>query len=70
MVGEIQVTDETYRRLRHQYHFTDRGVQAVKGRGEMRTWLLGGRMGELTTQRRAQMKRTGSTSLAALLNDE
>jgi class 3 adenylate cyclase len=70
IVGQIQVTDETRRRLRHQYHFTDRGLQTVKGRGEMHTWLLTGRMGEATMQRQAHLKRTGSASLAALLSDQ
>jgi class 3 adenylate cyclase len=38
--GCIQVTDRTYRRLRDRYRFERRGPIAVKGKGEMVTWLL------------------------------
>jgi class 3 adenylate cyclase len=40
--GCIQVTDRAYRRLRDGYQFRRRGVVAVKGKGEMVTWLLVG----------------------------
>ena len=40
--GKIQVTEMTYQRLKHQYRFEPRGMISVKGRGEMMTyWLLG-----------------------------
>jgi class 3 adenylate cyclase len=40
--GKIQVTEMTYQRLKHQYRFEPRGIISVKGRGEMMTyWLLG-----------------------------
>ena len=41
--GEIQVTTETYERLRDQYLFEERGIIPVKGKGEMTTYLLKGR---------------------------
>lgn len=41
--GEIQVTTETYERLRDKYLFEERGIIPVKGKGEMTTYLLKGR---------------------------
>lgn len=39
--GKIQVTQETYERLKHAYSFESRGAIEVKGKGEMSTyWLL------------------------------
>jgi class 3 adenylate cyclase len=45
VVGCIQVTDRTYRRLRDAYRFQRRGPIPVKGKGELVTWLLLGRNG-------------------------
>lgn len=42
--GSIQVTERTYRRLCARYAFEERGVVQVKGKGEMKTWLLKGRL--------------------------
>lgn len=39
----IQVTEATYQRLRDRFVFENRGTIAVKGRGEMQTYLLTGR---------------------------
>jgi adenylate cyclase len=39
----IQVTQSTYERLRDKYVFEERGVIAVRGKGEMLTYLLMGR---------------------------
>ena len=40
--NRIQVTDATYEKLKDRYIFEPRGTVAVKGRGEMMTyWLLG-----------------------------
>lgn len=39
----IQVSQSTYERLRDKYVFEERGVIAVKGKGEMLTYLLTGR---------------------------
>ncbi len=40
--GCIQVTEATYQRLQHRYQFQERGLVPVKGKGDMRTyWLLG-----------------------------
>lgn len=43
--GHIQVTAETYERLRHNYLFKERGEVYVKGKGLLRTYLLLGRKG-------------------------
>jgi class 3 adenylate cyclase len=43
VVGAIQVTEQTYERLRFQYLFRERGVIPVKGKGEMRTYFLIGK---------------------------
>ncbi|NMG57507.1 HAMP domain-containing protein [Geitlerinema sp. P-1104] len=40
--GKIQVTEATYERLKERYTFQDRGMIALKGRGEMKCyWLTG-----------------------------
>ena len=41
--GTIQITSETYERLRDNYHFEERGIISVKGKGEMTTYLLKGK---------------------------
>ncbi|MGH2595664.1 MAG: adenylate/guanylate cyclase domain-containing protein [Actinomycetota bacterium] len=41
--GGIQVTERTFQRLCDRYRFEERGTVQVKGKGEMRTWLLVGR---------------------------
>jgi adenylate cyclase len=38
--GRIQVTEDTYKLLRHQYRFEERGRIQVKGKGEMNCYLL------------------------------
>lgn len=38
--GSIQVTEETYQRLKNQYIFEDRGLIQVKGKGKMNCYLL------------------------------
>ncbi|MBK7584407.1 MAG: adenylate/guanylate cyclase domain-containing protein [Myxococcales bacterium] len=40
--GTIQVTERTYERLRTQFHFELRGTIDVKGKGEMKTYVLVG----------------------------
>jgi class 3 adenylate cyclase len=42
--GGIQVTEETYAKLKHAYRLEERGTLKIKGKGEMRTYLLTGRM--------------------------
>ena len=42
--GGIQVTEETYERLKHAYRLEERELQKIKGKGEMRTYLLTGRI--------------------------
>lgn len=42
--GAIQVTQSTYERLRNEYKFEHRGIIDVKGKGEMNTYLLTGRL--------------------------
>ncbi|MDB9315054.1 adenylate/guanylate cyclase domain-containing protein [Spirulina sp. CS-785/01] len=39
--NQIQVTEQTYQRLKDQYHLEKRGTISVKGKGEMTTyWLI------------------------------
>jgi adenylate cyclase len=40
--GEIQVTRETYEKLKSAYALEARGIIQVKGKGEMETFLLKG----------------------------
>jgi PAS domain S-box-containing protein len=40
--GEIQVSEDTYRLLNDRYQFEERGLIAVKGKGEIRAYLLKG----------------------------
>jgi len=42
--GQIQVTETTYRLLCDRYLFEERGSVPVKGKGEMLTYLLLGRL--------------------------
>ena len=42
VAGRIQVSDATYRLVADRYRFEDRGVIALKGRGEVRAWFLCG----------------------------
>ena len=42
--GQIQVTTSTYDHLREKYRFEPRGPLAIKGKGEMITYLLRGKM--------------------------
>jgi class 3 adenylate cyclase len=43
LAGAIQVTEAAHERLREAYSFEERGVVMIKGKGEMRTYLLTGR---------------------------
>jgi adenylate cyclase len=40
VIGSIQVTEETYQRLRDRFVFEPRGSIEVKGKGSMKTYLL------------------------------
>lgn len=42
-VGQIQVPDEVYERLKHDFVLRERSRIDVKGKGVMRTWYLVGR---------------------------
>lgn len=43
LVGKIQVSSDTYQLLQNHYSFEERGIIQIKGKGEMRTYLLTGR---------------------------
>ncbi|MGB3512710.1 MAG: adenylate/guanylate cyclase domain-containing protein [Microcoleaceae cyanobacterium] len=45
---EIQVTTNTYDLLKNKYVFEERGIIPVKGKGEMKTYLLIGRKKEIS----------------------
>jgi len=38
--GQIQVSEQTYKRLKHKYTFKERGIIDVRGKGGMKTYLL------------------------------
>ncbi len=40
LAGEIQVSESTHRLLRDYFRFQDRGLVAVKGKGDVRAYLL------------------------------
>ncbi|MCW6049939.1 DUF3365 domain-containing protein [Lyngbya sp. CCAP 1446/10] len=44
IAGAIQVTQSTYDILQNKYLFEDRGIIHVKGKGDMNTYLLAGRL--------------------------
>jgi class 3 adenylate cyclase len=44
IAGAIQVTQSTYDILQNKYLFKDRGIIHVKGKGDMNTYLLAGRL--------------------------
>ncbi len=52
--GGIQVSEATYEAAKHAFEFEPRGVIQVKGKGEMKTWLLVGRRA-LATEREASL---------------
>ncbi len=58
LAGAIQVTEATHERLRHLYEFEERGLIQVKGKGEMRTFILTGR------RRTAQQERPSAARRA------
>lgn len=44
VAGGIQVTASTYEKLRDKYQFSERGAIPIKGKGDMITYLLAGRV--------------------------
>ncbi len=40
--GRIHVSSEVHRALRNRFEFEDRGIVAIKGKGELHTWFLTG----------------------------
>ena len=52
--GRIQVTESTYRRLRHAFDFEPRGSIEVKGLGPTETYFITGRIGEETRRKGLQ----------------
>jgi class 3 adenylate cyclase len=49
--GSVQVSHETYLRIRNMYVFEDRGEIEVKGKGLMRAWLIQERRGDVRVDR-------------------
>jgi adenylate cyclase len=49
--GRIQVTDSTRQRLDKTFMLEERGAIEVKGKGEMHTWFLNGRNGQINSRR-------------------
>jgi PAS domain S-box-containing protein len=45
LVGTIQVTENTYNLLSNNFLFAERGIVNIKGKGEMKTYLLNGKIG-------------------------
>jgi len=41
--GQIQVTEEVYKKIRSEYRFKERGIVNVKGKGELKTYFLIGK---------------------------
>ena len=42
--GEIQVSADSYERLKGAFALKPRGSLDIKGKGQMTTWLLAGRL--------------------------
>jgi len=53
-VGTIQVTERLHERLRDRYELRPRGTVAVKGKGEMATYLLVGRRSDQAVKTRGR----------------
>jgi class 3 adenylate cyclase len=45
-VGKVQCSETVYQRLKEHFHFEERGVISIKGKGEMSTYFLVGRKSE------------------------
>ena len=58
--GAIQVSQETFRRLRDKYRFQDRGLIEMKGKGEVAAYLLTGKIAA-ARQKSAAMDPQGRT---------
>jgi class 3 adenylate cyclase len=50
LADHIQVSDSTYAILQNKYHFVDRGIIKVKGKGEMQTYFLLSKLLNQTSQ--------------------
>jgi adenylate cyclase len=50
IIGRIQVPQNVFERLRHNFVLEERGEIEVKGKGMMRTWFLVGRKPVAETQ--------------------
>jgi len=48
IAGAIQLTEATRRLLDGKYRLHSRGVIEVKGKGEMETWLLDGKLDDVS----------------------
>ena len=40
LAGKIQVTEFTYKKLKHKFKFVSRGEIEVKGKGNMKVYIL------------------------------
>jgi class 3 adenylate cyclase len=48
--GEIQVTQATYELLKDEFQLVPRGTVAIKGKGDVETWYLVGRLDSASTE--------------------
>jgi adenylate cyclase len=59
--GQIQVTRNVYDRLKENFALESRGVIEVKGKGEIETWLLQGKVHRLEVAERKRDSHVGDT---------
>ena len=75
--GCVQVSDRAYQLMKDHYQFEDRGLTYVKGKGDMKTYLLQGRRSimdvQVASRRRSMdmgMKRSNSKMMNKMPENE